>query len=93
MYYVYIATNKTNSVLYTGVTNNLNRRMYEHRQKVIKGFTSKYNVNKLVYFQEFPNVTEAISAEKRIKGWLREKKLNLIRTVNPYFEDLMRNDS
>ena len=93
MYYVYIATNKTNSVLYTGVTNNLNRRMYEHRQKVIKGFTSKYNVNKLVYFQEFPNVTEAISAEKRIKGRLREKKLNLIRTVNPYFEDLMRNDS
>lgn len=88
-YYVYIATNKRNTVLYTGVTNNLERRMYEHKHKLIKGFTSKYNIEKLVYFQEFSSPEEAISAEKKIKGWLRIKKIDLIKSINPDFKDLI----
>ena len=83
MYYVYIITNKENKVLYTGVTNNLERRMYEHKNKIIKGFTSKYNVNKLVYFEETKDVNEAIAREKEIKGWRRSKKVALIESVNP----------
>ncbi|HEX5429534.1 MAG TPA: GIY-YIG nuclease family protein [Patescibacteria group bacterium] len=83
-YYVYIATNFKNTVLYTGVTNNIVRRMYEHKNKMTQGFTKKYNVNKLVYLQEFENINDAISAEKIIKGWLRIKKINL----NPEFKDL-----
>jgi putative endonuclease len=88
-YYVYIATNKRNTVLYTGVTNDLNRRMYEHRNKTIKDFTSKYNIVKLIYFQEFNSPEEAIIAEKKIKGWLRKKKIKLIRLTNPLFKDLI----
>ena len=88
-YYIYIATNKRNTVLYTGVTNDLNRRMYEHRQKLIKGFTSEYNIIKLIYFQEFDTPEEAILAEKRIKGWRREKKVALIKSINPYFKNLI----
>jgi putative endonuclease len=87
-YYVYIATNQRNTVLYTGVTNNLERRIHEHKNKLTKGFTSKYNINKLVYFQELNNPEEAIAAEKRIKGWLREKKIRLIKSINPGFKDL-----
>lgn len=87
-YFVYIATNQVNTVLYTGVTNNLNRRMYEHKQKLIPGFTSKYNVNKLVFFEEFYTPNEAIAAEKKIKGWTRIKKINLIKSMNPDFNDL-----
>ena len=83
MYYVYIITNKENKVLYTGVTNNLERRIYEHKNKIIKGFTSKYNVNKLVYFEETKDVNEAIAREKEIKGWRRSKKVALIESVNP----------
>ena len=83
MYYVYIITNKENKVLYTGVTNSLERRMYEHKNKIIKGFTSKYNVNKLVYFEETKDVNEAIAREKEIKGWRRSKKVALIESVNP----------
>ena len=83
MYYVYIITNKENKVLYTGVTNNLERRIYEHKNKIIKGFTSKYNVNKLVYFEETKDVNEAIAREKEIKGWRRSKKVALIERVNP----------
>jgi len=88
-YYTYIATNQRNTVLYTGITNDLMRRMSEHRNKLIKGFTAKYNINKLVYFERFGSSTEAISAEKKIKGWLRNKKINLIKNVNPKFNDLM----
>lgn len=73
-YFVYIITNVYNTVLYTGMTNNLERRMYEHAQKLVPGFTSKYNVNKLVYYESFPSPQEAITAEKRIKGWIRKKE-------------------
>jgi putative endonuclease len=87
-YYVYIATNYKNTVLYTGVTNNIARRMYEHKNKLVKGFTEKYNVNKLVYAEEFESIDDAITAEKKIKGWVREKKINLIKNINPDFIDL-----
>ena len=87
-YWVYIATNKSNT-LYTGVTNNLSRRMYEHRHKIINGFTAKYNINKLIYFQEFNTPEEAIAAEKKIKGWTRKKKIQLIKSINPTFRDLL----
>ena len=87
-YYVYILTNRNNKVIYTGITNNLQRRIYEHKQKLIDGFSKKYNLNKLVYFQEFSNVSDAISAEKKIKGWLRIKKIRLIESINPEWEDL-----
>ncbi len=89
IYYVYIATNKTNAVLYTGVTNNLERRIYEHKNKLVSSFTSKYNVNKLVYYEEFYFPAEAIAAEKRIKGWVRKKKIELIISLNPNFNDLL----
>ena len=77
-YSVYIMTNKVNSVLYVGVTNNLTRRVYEHKHKLIKGFTSKYNIDKLVYFERFNSPSEAIKAEKKIKGWVRRRKIELI---------------
>lgn len=88
-YYVYIATNKLNTVLYTGMTNNLARRMHEHKQKRMPGFTTRYNVNKLVYYETFPTPAEAIAAEKKIKGRLRKKKVMLIEGMNPKWEDLL----
>jgi putative endonuclease len=87
-YFVYILTNKYNKVLYVGVTNNLIRRVYEHKNKLISGFTSKYNVNKLVYYESFPSVFDAIKREKEIKGWKREKKVALINSFNPEWKDL-----
>ena len=78
LYYVYILTNAYNKVLYTGVTNDLERRRYEHKQKNIKGFTQKYNVDKLVYFEQFDFIDLAISREKQIKGYSRAKKIALI---------------
>ena len=78
-YYVYILTNKTNRVLYTGITNNLKRRVYEHRTKIIEGFTKKYNMTKLVYFEIFEDVRYAIMREKQIKGGSRNKKIELIK--------------
>lgn len=87
-FYVYIATNKGNTVLYTGITNNLLRRMFEHKNKIVKGFTEKYNIDKLVFYDTFDNPQEAIEAEKKIKGWLRIKKINLIKSKNPEFKDL-----
>lgn len=75
-------------MLYVGVTNNLQRRIEEHKSKLIPGYTAKYNLNKLVYYQEFSRIEDAIYAEKRIKGWLRVKKNNLINSVNPEWEDL-----
>lgn len=88
MYYVYILTNWTNKVLYTGVTNNLERRLYEHKNKLVKGFTEKYNVNKLVYFDSTIDVKAAIAREKQIKGWTRQKKKDLIESMNPQWKDL-----
>lgn len=87
-FYVYIATNKRNTVFYTGITSNLAKRMWQHKQKEAKGFTSKYNINKLVYYEIFSNSQEAIAAEKKIKGWTRKKKIDLIKENNPEFKDL-----
>ena len=86
-YYVYIMTNKSRT-LYTGVTNNLERRVYEHKQKLIPGFTTKYNISRLVFFEATQNIRAAIEREKQIKGWLRSKKIALIESVNPQWEDL-----
>ncbi len=74
--------------LYTGITNNLNRRVYEHKNKLVDGFTKKYRINKLVYFEMFNKADDAIRREKQIKGWLRQKKLNLIDQMNPEWKDL-----
>jgi len=86
-YYVYIMTNRSKT-LYTGVTNNLIRRVYEHKNKMIDGFTKKYNLTNLVYFEETGDILSAITREKQIKGWLRKKKIVLIESVNPEREDL-----
>ncbi len=87
-YYIYFLTNKSNKVLYTGVTNNLERRIYEHKNKLIDGFTSKYNLQKLVYYEVFDDINYAISREKEIKGWIRDKKNLLIKKLNPNWNDL-----
>ncbi len=86
-YYVYIMTNKSRT-LYTGVTNDLERRVYEHKEKLVPGFTAKYNVTQLVYFEVTQDVRGAIAREKQIKGWLRRKKIALIESVNPEWKDL-----
>ena len=86
-YFVYIMTNKSKT-LYTGVTNNLQRRVYEHKEKIFKGFTAKYNITKLVYFEILNDINSAIRREKQIKGWLRKKKTDLIETTNPEWKDL-----
>jgi putative endonuclease len=86
-YYVYIMTNQSRT-LYTGVTNNLERRVLEHKRKLVPGFTAKYNINKLVYYEVTDNIYSAISREKEIKGWLREKKIRLIEFKNPAWRDL-----
>ncbi len=87
-YFVYITTNKIHTVLYTGVTSNLSKRVYQHENSLTPGFTARYNVDILVYYQEFPTMLEAITAEKRIKGWNRAKKIALIKTMNPELKDL-----
>ena len=83
MYYVYILSNWNDSVLYIGVTNDLARRLYEHRNHLADGFTKKYNVNKLVYFEHTCDIRSAIEREKQLKGWTRAKKNALISTTNP----------
>ncbi len=87
-YYVYILANWNNKVIYTGMTNNLERRLYEHKNKLNDGFTKKYNVNKLVYYEQMSNVEDTIQREKEIKKWRREKKDKLINTLNPEWKDL-----
>ena len=87
-YYVYLLINWNNRVIYTGITNDLKRRIYEHKNKMIDGFTKKYNLNKLVYFEETPDVISAIAREKEIKKWRREKKNKLVVEMNPDWEDL-----
>ena len=87
-YYVYILASKKNGTLYTGITNNLVKRVWQHKQKIIEGFTKKYNVIILVYFEEYSDPKEAIKREKNIKTWRRKWKLNLIEDDNPNWEDL-----
>ena len=89
-YYVYIMTNKSRT-LYTGITNDLERRVFEHKQKLVKGFTSKYNITRLVWHEEFQDVEQALEGEKKIKGWLRSKKNALIEAMNPEWKDLAEN--
>jgi putative endonuclease len=87
-YYVYIMTNKNNIALYTGITRDLKRRVYEHREKLAEGFTKKYNINKLVYYEVFQDPANAISREKQIKGGSRAKKLGLVNDMNAEWRDL-----
>jgi len=88
--YVYLLANKHNNVLYTGVTSDLIRRVYEHKNKLVKGFTQKYNVDRLVYFEACENIVVAIEREKQIKGWSQKKKDDLINALNPVWHDLYR---
>ena len=87
-YYIYIMTNKNNTVLYTGVTNDLKRRIYEHKEKLVRGFSYKYNIDKVVYYEITENIEAAIEREKRIKGGSRQKKINLINSINPEWKDI-----
>ena len=87
-YYVYILTNKSNKVLYIGVTNDLVRRMYEHKNKLVEGFTKRYNLTKLVYYEVTNDVVSAIKREKQLKNWHREWKINLINQANSDWRDL-----
>ena len=89
MYYVYMLTNVTGTVVYTGVTNDVMRRVYEHKHNLDpNSFTAKYNVHKLVYFEETPSSYAAISREKQIKSWNRKRKNQLVESINPKWEDL-----
>jgi len=85
--YVYILSNKSKT-LYIGVTNDLQRRIYEHKHKLIDGFAKKYNLTSLVYFETFNNMLDAIHREKQLKNWHREWKINLIESINPGWKDL-----
>lgn len=86
-YYVYILGSFTNT-LYIGVTNNLKRRVYEHKEKLVPGFTYKYQINRLLYYESYNSIEEAILREKRLKKWKREWKMKMIRELNPELEDL-----
>ncbi|SDS62482.1 GIY-YIG nuclease family protein [Opitutus sp. GAS368] len=87
-YWVYILTNQRNGTLYVGVTNSLERRIWEHKTKAIEGFTKQYGLTQLVHFESFRDVSTAIAREKEIKGWLRRRKLALIEEANPQWTDL-----
>ena len=87
-YYVYMLTNKSNTVIYTGITNNLKRRIYEHKEKLVEGFTKRYNVTKLVYYEIFRDAENAIMREKQIKSGSRAKKIALVNGMNPTWNDL-----
>lgn len=91
-YCVYILTNKNNTVLYVGVTNNLTRRIWEHKSKLIEGFTKKYNADNLVYFESFDNPGDAIKREKQLKAGSRKKKVELINKLNPEWKELYNFD-
>ena len=86
--YFYLLANKTNSVIYAGVTSNLKKRVYEHREKFVDGFCERYRINKLVYYECFDSTLDAIEREKQIKAGPRKQKMNLIGSMNPRFEDL-----
>lgn len=89
IYYVYIMSSRYRAI-YTGVTNDLLRRVSEHRHKVVGGFTKRYNMTRLIYFESFTHVGDAIAREKQIKGWSREKKIALIRSTNPEWNNLAK---
>ncbi len=88
--YTYIMASKKNGTLYVGVTSNLIKRVYEHKNNLVDGFTKKYSVHSLVYFEDCENIVNAIAREKQIKGWTRIKKINLIESVNPEWRDLSK---
>jgi len=88
-YYVYIMASRS-GVLYIGVTNNLDRRIFEHKKELIPGFSQKYKTKKLVYFENCSQIDDAIAREKQLKGWIRKKKEILIKTINPTMSDLSR---
>ena len=90
-YYVYILTNKNNNVLYTGITNEIERRIYEHKNKLVDGFTKKYNLKKLVYFEETNDVVSALQREKQLKKWSRTWKMRLIEKEDKNWNDLSKN--
>ncbi len=87
-FYVYFVTNKKDGTLYTGLSNELERRILEHKNKVVKGFTTKYNLDKLVYFEEYETYSEAFERERRLKRWKRQWKIELIEKMNPEWKDL-----
>ena len=87
-YYIYIMANKTNTTIYIGVTSDIIKRVWEHKNKLVGGFTKRYNVNKLVYYEETTDVNSAITREKQLKGWNRAKKNKLIESTNPNWDDL-----
>lgn len=87
-YFVYITASKRNTVLYTGMTNDLKKRIVQHKMKMVPGFTKTYNVDKLVYYEVFEDVKVAITREKQIKGGSRQKKIDLVRRMNQYWKDL-----
>ena len=86
--YVYIVTNKHHSVLYIGVTSDLEGRIHEHRERLLEGFTKRYQCTKLIYYEDYPDPRSAIDREKQLKGWRREKKIGLINKMNPRWVDL-----
>ena len=88
LYYIYVLTNKSNKVLYIGITYDLTRRMYEHKNKLVEGFCAKYNVSKLVYFEVTNDVESALEREKQLKNWHRDWKMNHITSLNPNWKDL-----
>ena len=87
-YYVYVLTNENNNVMYIGITNDLKRRVYEHKSNSIEGFTKKYHVHKLVYYEITTDVNSAIAREKQLKKWKRAKKNALVETLNPKWKEL-----
>ena len=88
--YVYILCSKRNGTLYIGVTSNLIKRIWQHKNKVVEGFTKKYNVDKLVYYELTENIGTAINREKQLKNWHRDWKIKLIKKINPNFDDLYK---
>ena len=88
MGYVYILSNRKRTVLYIGVTNNLQRRLYEHKNEIVDGFTKRYHIHRLVYFEEFNHIDQAIAREKILKGWRRDRKDALITSFNSEWNDL-----
>lgn len=89
--YIYMMTNKRNTVIYTGISSDLQKRIYEHKHKLLGGFTKRYNVDKLVYYEVFDDINDAIEREKQIKAGSRKKKIQLIKSINPDFIDLYNN--
>ena len=88
VYFVYIMANKRNGTIYTGMTNDIERRVYQHKHKLVPGFTSRYGLDRLVYYEENSDVRMTIVREKQIKGWTRKKKIDLIESMNPRWDDL-----